>query len=113
MWPASMFAKSRTLSEISRMNWPRISSGMISGSIAFGHLRDPALEVAHRPVPANPLDVSEDKGHQRERERHRQRRRRSVDPPDVGTPCHFSPVSGSGMKPMMFTVQMKSISVAT
>ena len=36
MWPASMFAKSRTVSEISRMNWPRISSGMIRGSSAFG-----------------------------------------------------------------------------
>ena len=36
MCPASMFAKRRTLSEIRRMNWPRISSGMISGSIAFG-----------------------------------------------------------------------------
>ena len=36
MCPASMFAKSRTESEIRRMNWPRISSGTISGSIAFG-----------------------------------------------------------------------------
>ena len=36
MWPASMFAKRRTERQISRMNWPRISSGTISGSIAFG-----------------------------------------------------------------------------
>ena len=36
MWPASMFAKSRTERLISRMNWPRISSGMISGQSAFG-----------------------------------------------------------------------------
>ena len=33
--------------------------------------------------------------------------------PQVGMPCHFSPVSGSGMNPSMFTTQMKSISVAT
>ena len=36
MWPASMFAKSRTLSEISRMNWPSISSGTIRSSRPFG-----------------------------------------------------------------------------
>ena len=36
MWPASMFAKRRTLSEIRRMNWPRISSGTIRKSSAFG-----------------------------------------------------------------------------
>jgi hypothetical protein len=36
MCPASMFAKSRTLNEIRRMNCPRTSSGTISGSIAFG-----------------------------------------------------------------------------
>ena len=36
MWPASMFAKSRTLSEIKRMNWPRISSGMIRINRPFG-----------------------------------------------------------------------------
>ena len=36
MWPASMFAKSLTLSEIRRMNWPRISSGTISASSGFG-----------------------------------------------------------------------------
>ena len=36
MWPASMFANSRTLSEISRMNWPRISSGTIRIKGPFG-----------------------------------------------------------------------------
>ena len=36
MWPASMLAKRRTESEISRMNWPRISSGTISASSGFG-----------------------------------------------------------------------------
>ena len=36
MCPASMFAKRRTLSEIRRMNWPRISSGTISASSGFG-----------------------------------------------------------------------------
>ena len=29
MWPASMLAKRRTLSEISRMNWEMISIGTI------------------------------------------------------------------------------------
>ena len=36
MWPASMFAKSRTERLISRMNCERISMRMISGRIAFG-----------------------------------------------------------------------------
>ena len=36
MCPASMLAKSRTLSEISRMNWPRISSGTIRIRSPFG-----------------------------------------------------------------------------
>ena len=36
MWPASMFAKSLTLSEMSRMNWPSTSSGTISASSGFG-----------------------------------------------------------------------------
>ena len=36
MWPASMFAKSLTLSEIRRMNWPRTSSGTIRISRPFG-----------------------------------------------------------------------------
>ena len=36
MWPASMLAKRRTLSEISRMNWPSISSGTIRPSSGFG-----------------------------------------------------------------------------
>src|SRR5215468_1427296 len=44
-------------------------------------LRDPALEVADRAVPAHALDVREYEGQQREGERHRQRRRRGVDPP--------------------------------
>ncbi len=36
MWPASMFAKRRTERQISRMNWPRISSGTIRKRSAFG-----------------------------------------------------------------------------
>ena len=36
MWPASMLAKSRTESEISRMNWEMTSSGTISASSGFG-----------------------------------------------------------------------------
>ena len=36
MCPASMFANRRTLSEIRRMNWPRISSGTIRSSSPFG-----------------------------------------------------------------------------
>src|SRR5262245_43662485 len=44
-------------------------------------LGDPAREVAPRAVPANPFDVREDKGQERERERHRQGARRRVDPP--------------------------------
>jgi hypothetical protein len=31
---------------------------------------------------------------------------------NVGTPCHFSSERGSGMKPIMFTVQMKRSSEA-
>ena len=46
MWPASMFAKKRMLSEMSRIDCPRISSGTMSGRIAFGTSGDPALEVA-------------------------------------------------------------------
>ena len=33
--------------------------------------------------------------------------------PHVGSPCQVSPVRGSGMKPIRFTTQMKSIKVAT
>src|SRR5436190_19102692 len=44
-------------------------------------LRDPALEVAPRAVPADPFDVREDEGQQGQRERHRQRARGSIDPP--------------------------------
>ena len=33
--------------------------------------------------------------------------------PQVGTPCHVSPVSGNGMKPSRLTMKMKSSSVAT
>ena len=36
MCPASMFAKSLTLSEITRMIWPRISSGTMRISRPFG-----------------------------------------------------------------------------
>ena len=45
-------------------------------------LGDPALEVAHGPVPADALDVREDERQQRERERDRDRARRGVDAPD-------------------------------
>ena len=48
------------------------------------HLRrlgDPALEVAHRPVPADAFEVREDEGQQRQRERDRERRGGGVDPP--------------------------------
>ena len=48
MWPASMLAKSRTESEISRMNWPRTSSGTISGSSAFGTSGIQLLKYARR-----------------------------------------------------------------
>ena len=36
MWPASMLAKSRTESEISRMNCEMTSSGTISARSGFG-----------------------------------------------------------------------------
>src|SRR6478672_10541891 len=48
---------------------------------SFRRLRDPALEVAHRAVPANALDVREDEGDERQRKRHRERARRGVDAP--------------------------------
>ena len=82
MCPASMFAKRRTLSEMRRMNWPRISSGTIRIEQRLRRLRDPALEVTHGPVPADALDVGEDEGHEREGERHGQRRGGGVDAPD-------------------------------
>src|SRR5881409_4015697 len=39
MWPASMLPKSRTLNEISRMNWPRISlSVRLFANMLAGHI---------------------------------------------------------------------------
>src|SRR6266540_850134 len=52
------------------------------GQERLGRLRDPALEVTNRPVPADALNVREDEGQEGERERDRERRRRGVDPPD-------------------------------
>src|SRR5215212_4973430 len=44
-------------------------------------LGDPALEVAHGPVPLDALVVREDEGQERQRERHGDRARGRVDPP--------------------------------
>ena len=45
-------------------------------------LRDPALEVAHGPVPADALEVREDEGQQGEGKGHRERGGGGVDAPD-------------------------------
>src|SRR5437016_8382293 len=47
----------------------------------FRRLGDPALEIAHRPVPADPLVVRENERQECERERDRERRRGCVDAP--------------------------------
>ena len=65
MWPASMLAKSRTESEISRMNCEITSSGTISASSGLAPPRDPALEVAPHPVVADALDVGGAEGDRR------------------------------------------------
>src|SRR5207342_1298739 len=45
-------------------------------------VRDPALEVARRPVPADALEVREDEGQRGQRQRHGQGRSRGVDAED-------------------------------
>ena len=95
------------------MNCERISSGMISGSSAFGTSGIQLLKYLIGAVVADALDVREDERQQRERERDRERRGGGVDRPTPGTRVYVSAESGSGMKPSMFTTQMKIISVAT
>ena len=92
MWPASMFAKRRTESEIRRMNWPRISSGTIRASSGFGASGIQLLKYLRRAVPADALEVREDEGQQRERERDRERGGRRVDAPESG--CRATCLAG-------------------
>ena len=73
MWPASMLAKSRAESEMSRTNWEMTSIGATRKTIGPAHAGGhPALEVAHDALGPDALDVVRDPHHERERERHRE-----------------------------------------
>ena len=98
------------------MNWPRISSGTISGYIAFGTSGIQLLKYPHAPLARMPstcvkTNVISASASVTERVDVAAKSASvgSSTPPIVT----FSSESGSGMNPSMLTTQMKIISVAT